>query len=220
MSILPCRKQMTSSFLILLILVAFGSAPLLASSPDSNKARTLSKKDREFATQRLNASKKKLLDAISGLSEAQWNFKPSPLKWSIAETAEHLVLAEDTIFSLVTERILKTPAAEDGVSSKVENTAIFEAATDRSRRFQAPAVIRPKQKWETKDDLIKEFEKRRARTIAYVESTSDELHGHFLKNALFKDELDAFQWLLFAAAHNERHMAQINEVKANPNFPM
>ena len=27
------------------------------------------------------------------------------------------------------------------------------------------------------------------------------------------------QWVLFVAAHSERHTKQINEVKADPNFP-
>jgi hypothetical protein len=32
-------------------------------------------------------------------------------------------------------------------------------------------------------------------------------------------ELDAYQWMLFMAAHSKRHLAQIEEVKADPNFP-
>ena len=31
--------------------------------------------------------------------------------------------------------------------------------------------------------------------------------------------LDAYEWLLFVAAHSERHTKQILEVKADPNFP-
>ena len=31
--------------------------------------------------------------------------------------------------------------------------------------------------------------------------------------------LDAYEWLLFLAAHSERHTKQIDEVKADPNFP-
>ena len=32
-------------------------------------------------------------------------------------------------------------------------------------------------------------------------------------------DLDGIQWVLFIAAHSERHTAQMLEVKADPNFP-
>jgi len=32
-------------------------------------------------------------------------------------------------------------------------------------------------------------------------------------------QLDAYQWVLFIAAHSERHTKQIDEVKADPHFP-
>ena len=31
--------------------------------------------------------------------------------------------------------------------------------------------------------------------------------------------LDGYQWLVFIAAHTERHLAQLREVKADPKFP-
>jgi hypothetical protein len=31
---------------------------------------------------------------------------------------------------------------------------------------------------------------------------------------------DAYEWVLLIAAHSERHTKQIEEVKANPNFPI
>jgi len=31
--------------------------------------------------------------------------------------------------------------------------------------------------------------------------------------------MDAYQWLLLISAHSARHTAQIEEVKADPNFP-
>jgi hypothetical protein len=32
-------------------------------------------------------------------------------------------------------------------------------------------------------------------------------------------ELDAHEWMLFMASHSARHTKQIEEVKADPNFP-
>jgi hypothetical protein len=32
-------------------------------------------------------------------------------------------------------------------------------------------------------------------------------------------KMDGYEFILFIAAHSERHVKQINEVKADPNFP-
>jgi hypothetical protein len=32
-------------------------------------------------------------------------------------------------------------------------------------------------------------------------------------------ELDAYQWILFLAAHSERHLKQLQEVKESPGYP-
>jgi uncharacterized damage-inducible protein DinB len=45
----------------------------------------------------LESTKKGVLDATKGLSEAQWNFQPAPGKWSVAECVEHIAATEDFI---------------------------------------------------------------------------------------------------------------------------
>jgi hypothetical protein len=32
-------------------------------------------------------------------------------------------------------------------------------------------------------------------------------------------KMDGYEFILFIAAHSERHVKQIDEVKADPNFP-
>jgi hypothetical protein len=32
-------------------------------------------------------------------------------------------------------------------------------------------------------------------------------------------KVDAYEWVLFVAAHSQRHTKQIDEIKADPNFP-
>ncbi|HVN06019.1 MAG TPA: hypothetical protein VMT86_16470, partial [Bryobacteraceae bacterium] len=62
------------------------------------------------------------------------------------------------------------------------------------------------------------FKESRARTIAYVTDTQDDLRGHFYDHPVLKT-MDAYQWILLLSSHTQRHTAQLNEVKANPNFP-
>jgi len=56
----------------------------------------------------LEGSKKAFLDATKGLSEAQWNFKSAPDRWSVAECADHIALAEGFIFGRITDGVMKT----------------------------------------------------------------------------------------------------------------
>ena len=60
---------------------------------DTNPAH----KDKKFLLNYLKQTRQDFLKSISGLSEAQWNYKPSPERWSIAECAEHITLAENFI---------------------------------------------------------------------------------------------------------------------------
>jgi hypothetical protein len=179
----------------------------------------LSQVEREHGMSELHATRKLFLDSVAGLSDAQWNFKSAPEVWSVAECAEHIALSEDRLYELVTQKLMKTPAdPEKKAEVKGKDELILEKAIDRSQKFQAPEMLRPTHQWTSKDDLIGHFKESRDRTIAYVESTQDDLREHFVPHPVFK-LLDGYQWILMISAHSHRHTLQIEEVKANPNFP-
>src|ERR1044071_399974 len=56
----------------------------------------------------LEESRQEFLAAIDGVNAAQWKWKPAPERWSVAETAEHIVLAEAGLFANV-QRALASP---------------------------------------------------------------------------------------------------------------
>jgi len=191
---------------ILPLTVAF--APLFAA--------TLTQADRDRAIAELTASRQQFLDSVAGLSAAQWNFKPDEKTWSVAECAEHIALSEDLIFGSVT-KIVQTPATPDKTSA-VTDDFVLKAVVDRSHKFQAPEALRPKHTFATPQEIIDHFKQSRERTIAYVLDTQDDLRGHFFDHPVLKT-MDAYQWILLLSAHSQRHTAQLNEVKSNPNFP-
>ncbi len=51
-----------------------------------------------------------------------------------------------------------------------------------------------------------------------MKGTQDDLRAHSAPHPVLKT-IDAYQWLLLLSAHSARHAAQIEEVKADPNFP-
>lgn len=191
----------------------------LASFAVPASPQPLTQVERERAMSELHATRKQFLDSVAGLSDAQWNFKPAPEVWSVAECAEHIALSEDRLYELVTRNLMKTPAApEKQAEVKGKDELILEKTVDRSQKFQAPEMLRPTHQWASKDDLIANFKESRDRTIAYVDSTQDDLREHFAPHPAFK-LMDGYQWILLISAHSHRHTLQIEEVKANPNYP-
>src|SRR5258708_4161489 len=87
-----------------LAISALAIAPAMAADGGA-----LNDKERAFLIEQMEISKKAFLGSISGISEAQWTFKPAPNVWSVQECAEHIVLSESFIFDGA-QQILKSPA--------------------------------------------------------------------------------------------------------------
>ena len=172
--------------------------------------------DRERGTKYLAQTRDGIVAATKGLSEAQLKFKPAPDRWSVAETLEHIALAEDFLLQNVTDKIMKSLAGPADRDTAKTDAMVLAMIPDRSHKAQAPPPLVPTGRWAPAETLD-HFLKSRAQTIAFLESTPD-LRQHVADSPLGQP-LDAYEWLLFVSAHSERHTKQILEVKADPNFP-
>lgn len=177
----------------------------------------LSKGEREYASSSLQASKKLFLDSVVGLTENQLSFKPAADKWSIAEVAEHIALAEGFIFQVV-QVALQSPAREKMADARKLDESILAKVPDRTAKFSAPEPLQPHHQYKTLAEAVDAFQSARDSHIDYVGATQDPLREHFYKHPVLGD-LDAYQWILLISAHTERHVNQILEVKAAPGFP-
>lgn len=180
---------------------------------------TLSQTDRDKAIAELEGSEQAFLDATRGLSEAQWNFKAAPDRWSVAECAEHIGITEEIAFKAITEKALKTPAEpQKRELVKIQDDQIVPMALDRSQKFKAPEAIQPTHRWTTPSEITRNVLENRANTLAFVNTTDQDLRNHFWDHPVLKT-LDTYQWMILISAHMRRHTAQILEVKADPSFP-
>lgn len=73
--------------------------------------QALTQADRDKGVKYLEQTRDAIVAATSGLSEAQWKFKAAPDKWSVAETLEHIALAEDFIFGAAENTVKTGPRA-------------------------------------------------------------------------------------------------------------
>jgi hypothetical protein len=184
----------------------------------SAKAQDVSQADKERALQYLESTKNGVLDATRGLSDAQWNFKSAPDRWSVAEVVEHLAAAEDLLRGMTQEQVMKSPAVpvRDAVETKKADEGVLMLVPDRSHKAQAPEPLKPTNRFGSPAAAQKHFVESRAATEEYLKSTPG-LRAHLGDSPLGK--LDGYEFVLFIAAHSERHTKQMLEVKADPNFP-
>lgn len=180
-------------------------------------AAELSAAELNRANEHLKKTSAAFLAATEGLSSEQWNFKAAPDRWSVAQVAEHIAATEDAIFGMIQSQVMTAPARTEPADVKEIDDFILQVIPDRSAKRQAPEPLRPTARFGNGPESVDHFKESRAKTLAFLNETKD-LRDHATDSPLER-KLDAYQWLLFISAHCERHTKQINEVKADPNFP-
>ena len=202
-------------FIFLGLLTLWGTVPAVVAQASDGR---ITKEERNYLLTLLQSSESSLISSINGLTQAQWTFKPSPDAWSIQECAEHLILAEDLIFSESQKVLTTAPVPRLANATGDGDRLIVEQMEDRSKKAKAPKVLQPADKFPTPGSAVKEFQVRRNKTIAYVETTQDPLRIH-VGDGPSGSPADVYQFLLEMAAHTVRHTNQIHEVKSAFGYP-
>jgi len=207
----PERKEIESMKRLMYGISAIALALVAISTA---QAQELSKADRDRALQYLESTRKNIEDATRGLTDAQWNFKPSPFKWSVAQVMEHIAASEDLLRGLA-QQVMKGPAPDQDL--KANDARVLTLVPDRANKVEAPKPLRPTNRFDSPAASLSHFLESRAKTIEFLKNTPD-LRAHAIDSPIF-GKLDAYQYILVIAAHSERHTKQLNEVKADPKFP-
>jgi hypothetical protein len=133
------------------------------------------------------------------------------------EVSEHIARSEDFLGDAAMN-MMSTPPADKKSAMAGNDDKLVTMLNDRSKKFQAPEPLKPTGKWATEDDILKAFNASRDKHEDFVKKTPEkEMRAHLQTGPA--GDLDAHEWMLFMAAHSARHTKQIEEVKADPNFP-
>lgn len=181
------------------------------------QAGTLTPAERDRLAGHLEKIWKELDRETKGLSAAQWDFKPAADRWSVAEVFEHIAASEDFLWQMFNDNVMKV-APDASKKSAITDDELMRRITDRSQKAQAPEPLRPTNRFGSPTEAAKRFAESRHRTIQFAHTTPEDLRGRVVDSQIF-GTVDAYQWVLFISAHAERHLLQIKEVKADPNFP-
>jgi len=207
-------RNYSVAILLLLALTALaGAQPPAAKTPV-----VFTEKDRETALKYLNDTKADFIKEVSGLSDAQLNFRAAPGRWTIAEVAEHIILSEGVILNHITNTGMKSTPLEGKDNYRVRDVGVMLAITNRAQKFQAPEVLRPASRFKTRDELLTNFEKVRNTSIEFMKNNKADMRNTFMENPMM-GMIDNFQWFLFMNGHADRHLAQLKEVKTDPAYP-
>ncbi|MEN9569162.1 MAG: hypothetical protein RL172_393 [Bacteroidota bacterium] len=178
----------------------------------------ISKKEKKIASKFLKESQKMVEAAVNGLSQEQLTFKPGPDKWSIEDNIKHIASTETGLWQMVDGNIKQAANPDKRTEIKWTDEQVMQNIQDRTNKVKTFAPFEPQNTgFKTLADAMASFKDNRGKLIDYVKTTDADLRNHVA--TLPVGSFDCYQMLLFIGAHSNRHIAQINEIKADPNFP-
>ena len=167
-------------------------------------------------TAELDASRTRLLDSAASLSDADFSFSPQADRWSIGEILHHLRLTEESVVRVLQK--LADKAEKAGLGPDLGTSSILhsidrlniESAVDK---IVAGASIVPAKGIPARE-LLDGLAGSRGALMKALELCQrfDMTQMQFPHPVVGR--LDAYQWVLFVAQHEERHRRQIESVKA------
>ncbi len=169
-------------------------------------------RERQHLAAHLEMTDAWLPDEVSGLSPGQLQFRPAAGAWNILEVVEHLTIASPIYWRQFHEAMQRPP---ERVTPAGTDEAILWYGIDRTHREKAIPSEDAKGQLRDVRPALDSLRRLHAEMLEYVKTTNDDLRGHFVE----RQRSDAYQWLLLISTHEQRHILQIREIKANPKFP-
>jgi len=154
-----------------------------------------------------------LVGELEGLSDAQLTFTMTPESWSIKDVAEHLAIAEPQYWTNL-EASLKTPV-KAGWKPEATDEGMLWYGIDRTNRQRTGEARVPHGQFPNAQASLASFRKLRATMLSTAKASQEDFRGR----AFMGGGQDVYQWFLMISTHSQRHILQIREIKAHPNYP-
>jgi hypothetical protein len=162
---------------------------------------------------------------MSGVSDAQFNWRPAPSRWSMGECFQHLNRCAAKLFVPGIDSAIATARSKDFrnpgpfVYPALQRMFLRTSEPPPRMRFKAPALVRPAQATPlavVRQEFL-EWQDQIAERIKQAD-------GLDLLRARARSPLRVWKWSLgtfFAVtlAHERRHIWQAREVRKHPAFP-
>lgn len=136
-------------------------------------------------------------------SERQWTFRPDAGAWSMADVAEHVCIANRGILGRLSKSLL-----DASLAGRVPDVIDPEIPYLFYRGDEPPGVATPTGTWGPWVSVAGIFRQSFSAIHEWADATRIDLRAYGVMHPVF-GVLDGVQWLLFIAAHTERHRAQV-----------
>ena len=179
---------------------------------------SLSKAERKYAVNLMKDTKEEVLGSVRGLSAAQLDFKSRPDQWSVKECMYHIAVSEKNLWEMF-ETSMKGPAnPEKRKEIKFTDEQIVNMMKDRTSKFKTFPNYEPASTgYESFATAMDDFKKTRTEHIRHIKSSTEDMRNHVVQMGF--GPIDCYQLCLMIASHTNRHVQQINEMKASQGFP-
>jgi hypothetical protein len=114
---------------------------------DIKQANKVTPAEREFALHHLAQSRESLLRMPQGLSREQWDYRPAPDRWTVAECVEHIVTVEARLLDRIQESLENDSDPSRRSALEGQDHALVANSAARVARLQAPEVLIPSGRW-------------------------------------------------------------------------
>jgi hypothetical protein len=188
------------------------AALIVIATSVSSHAGQLTSLERQRLISHLDMTERWLADEVSGLSPAQLAFKPSPDAWSIMQVVDHLMVVGPIYWNDLQEAMKRPPA---GTIPSGTDADILWYGIDRTNREKAIPSEVPKGSLRDLRQGLDAIRRQHAQLRQYIRTTSDDLRSRVVE----RQRSDAYQWALLISTHEQRHIMQVREIKADPKFP-
>jgi len=207
---------------LLFLLLALPLAPVtgLAQQATETPAPQATRHDKQFLLDYYRQTAGQLEKAVAGLSEQQLHFRRAADKWSISQCLEHIIVTEQTLLGFTRQTMAQAPNPGRRKDIKLTDEEVIKGITDRSHKVKAPKEVAPSAEGKYSDpaQAIEAFRKQRNDIVAYINTLSEEDMRSRITDSPF-GPVDAYHSFLYIPGHTARHTLQIEEIKADKNFP-
>ena len=174
---------------------------------------------RDEALAQLSAAGERFTVAFGSLSDPQWTWSPDDKTWAPQQIAEHLVAVDELTGRLLGPGFGGFAEVNFTDEQRAKKDALIpRAVADRNTRIEAPESIRPKGRFATRGEALAALAATRDALATVVRTSTADFRSRGRPHPVL-GTLDGIQWVIFAVAHGERHLAQLTELRAHPGFP-
>jgi uncharacterized damage-inducible protein DinB len=166
--------------------------------------------------ERLESSRRALLDSLAGLPDATVRRQPAEGVWSIVQVVGHVTLAEEATLAYLRKK-MQAPSAipAAGPMSWVRMMAVAAVLRSPVRRKAPPATADPPVALGLSEASAR-WDRVRAEWAAFLDAFPPELLGRAVFRHPFAGRMSIAHTLGFMLEHQRHHARQIARLRAAP----